>query len=211
MIARFGRKLVRERLDIFLPFAIIAIFCAWGETEGYEQILWPVGAALSLCGLYLRGWAMRHCGKAGIAENRIKTLTTSGPYNIFRNPLYVANTMMVVGLLLISEVLWVIPAFVVYAGVRYDSIVKREEGALILQFGKDFEQYCKRVPRWRPRLALPRGKARRGWGSVLRREAVEIACCVVGAVVLITKDTWLREWVLPLVGRWGQWLEQNIF
>lgn len=211
MIARFGRKLVRERLDIFLPFAIIALFCTWGETKGHERILWPVGAALSLSGLYLRGWAMRHCGKAGIAEDGVKTLTTSGPYNIFRNPLYVANTVIVVGLLLVSEVLWVIPAFVVYAGVRYHSIVKREERALIIQFGSDFEEYCKRVPRWRARLALPSGRAKRGWGSVLRKEAVEIACCGAGAAVLITKDTWLAGWVLPSLDHWVQWLGQNVF
>jgi protein-S-isoprenylcysteine O-methyltransferase Ste14 len=195
-IAKLGRKLVRERLDIFLLFGIIAVLWPWGETEGYEHILWPAGAALSLGGLYLRAWSMKHCGKAGASEDGIKKLTTTGPYRIFRNPLYVANILIFTGLLALSEVLWIIPAFLVYAWVRYDSIVKREEGALILQFGGDYEDYCKKVPRWRPRLLLPLDRPRRSWGTVLNREAVEIACCAAGAVILLTKDIWLAGWIL---------------
>lgn len=195
-IARLGRKLVRERLDIFLPFALIAVFWPWGETEGLEHILLPVGAIVSVCGLYLRIWSMKHCGKAGANEDGIKKLTVTGPYRICRNPLYVANILIVAGLLVISEVLWVIPAFFVYAAVRYDSIVRREEGALVIQFGDDYSDYCKQVHRWRPRFVLPLDKPRRGWRIVLRREAVEFACCLVGAAVLITKDRWLAGWLL---------------
>jgi protein-S-isoprenylcysteine O-methyltransferase Ste14 len=195
-IVGLGRKLVRERLDIFLPFAVIAVLCPWGETEGYEHILLPVGAILSLFGLYFRAWSMKFCGKAGASEDGIKKLTTTGPYRICRNPLYVANILIVTGLLVISEVLWIIPAFLLYAIVRYDSIVKREEGALVLQFGGEYEEYCRHVPRWRPRIVLPLDRPRRGWGTVLRREAVEIACCIAGAGVLVTKDLWLAKWVL---------------
>ena len=194
-LAKLGRKLVRERLDIFLPFAIIAIFCPWGETEGYEHILIPVGAVLSLAGLYFRAWSMKFCGKAGASEDGVKKLTDTGPYRICRNPLYVANIFIVTGLLVISEVLWIIPAFLVYAWVRYNSIIRREEGALILQFGEEYEEYSRRVPRWRPRLVLPFDRPRRGWGVVLQREAAEIACCAAGAVVLITKDLWLAGWI----------------
>lgn len=194
-IAKLGRKLVRERLDIFLPFAIIAVFWPWGETEGYEHILWPIGAVLSLWGLYFRAWSMKHCGKAGASEDGIKKLTTTGPYRMCRNPLYVANMFIVTGLLLISEVLWIIPAFLVYASVRYNSIVSREERALVLQFPGDYEEYCSRVPRWRPRLVLPLDPPRRSWSVVLRREATEIACCAVGAAVLMTKDLWLSGFV----------------
>ena len=195
-LAKIGRKLVRERLDIFLPFAVIAVLCPWGETEGYEHILIPVGALLSLAGLYFRAWSMKYCGKAGASEDGVKRLTDTGPYRICRNPLYVANILIVSGLLVISEVLWIIPAFLVYAWVRYNSIVKREEGALILQFGEEYEQYVKRVPRWGPKLVLPFDKPRRGWGVVLRREAAEIACCAAGAAVLLTKDLWLAQWLL---------------
>jgi protein-S-isoprenylcysteine O-methyltransferase Ste14 len=195
-LAKLGRKLVRERLDIFLPFAIIAVFWPWGEVEGYEHILLPTGAALSLLGLYFRAWSMKHCGKAGASEDGVKKLTSTGPYRVCRNPLYVANILIVAGLLVVSEVLWVIPAFVVYAAMRYNSIVKREEGALVLQFGQEYEEYCSRVPRWYPRLVVPFDTPRRSWGTVLRREAVEIACCAAGAAILITKDIWLAKWIL---------------
>ena len=195
-ITKFGRKLVRERLDIFLPFALIAVFWPWGETEGYEHVLLPVGAVLSLAGLYFRAWSMKYCGKAGASEDGVKKLTCTGPYRICRNPLYVANVLIVTGLLVVSEVLWVIPAFLVYACVRYNSIVKREEGALVIQFGEDFKEYCLQVPRWRPKLVLPLDRPRRGWGAVLRREAAEVACCAAGAAVLVTKDLWLAGWLL---------------
>ena len=132
---------------------------------------------------------------AGASEDGVKKLTDTGPYRICRNTLYVANIFIVTGLLVISEVLWIIPAFLVYAWVRYNSIVRREEGALILQFGEEYEEYSRRVPRWRPRLVLPFDRPRRGWGVVLQREAAEIACCAAGTVVLITKDLWLAGWI----------------
>jgi hypothetical protein len=80
--------------------------------------------------------------------------------------------------------------------VRYNSIVQREEGSLIIQFGDDFKEYCSRVPRWRPRLVLPFDKPKRSWAKVLRREAVEVACCAAGALVLVTKDLRLAGWIL---------------
>jgi len=197
-LAKMGRKLVRERLDIFLPFALIALFIPWVETEGYEQVIMPVGAAFSLFGLYLRGWSMRYCGKAGAQEDGVKKLTCTGPYRIFRNPLYVANILIMSGLIVLSEVLWVLPAFIVYAGVRYNSIVKREEMALIVQFGDDYKEYCGRVRRWFPSKLLPLDQPRRGWGVVLKNESVEIACCAVGAAVLILKDVWLKSWIFGM-------------
>jgi protein-S-isoprenylcysteine O-methyltransferase Ste14 len=193
---RLGRYLVRERLDIFAPFAVIAVFWPWGETEGVEFVIIPAGAFLSLSGLFLRAWSMRHCGKAGASQDRIKRLTTTGPYHVCRNPLYLANMFIFTGLLVISEVLWVIPAFLTYAFVRYGSIIAREESAMSLQFGRDYEEYRGRVPRWRPRLALPVGSPRRTWGAVVGREAVQVAGCCAGAAILMTKDTWLASWIL---------------
>lgn len=62
---------------------------------------WLSGLPLIALGLALRTWAMGHIGIAArAAEVGGDTLICSGPYRLFRHPLYLGNFMLVAGVLL---------------------------------------------------------------------------------------------------------------
>jgi len=79
-------------------------------------------------------------------------LTVTGPFAWVRNPLYVGSAMIASGYAAMTGgwVVWVIvvPAFFAVHG----SAVMWEERFLRSRFGDAFEDYCRRVPRWIPRL-----------------------------------------------------------
>lgn len=76
------------------------------------------------------------------------TLVTSGVYSITRNPMYVGMLF-----LLIAFVLWLGALSPVLAAIAFFLIIdrfqiKEEEQALTEIFGKSFQAYTERVPRW---------------------------------------------------------------
>ena len=71
-----------------------------------DGIIWPLGVGIVLVGIALRIWAQQHL------RYRLKVhkqLTTTGPYEFVRNPLYIGNAIMCVGATIASELLWMIP------------------------------------------------------------------------------------------------------
>jgi protein-S-isoprenylcysteine O-methyltransferase Ste14 len=79
-------------------------------------------------------------------------LNVRGPYAHVRNPLYLGNFVICVGLLLVSQNA---PAFalgIAFFFAQYFFIVRAEESFLREKYGEHFGQYASRVPRWIPRL-----------------------------------------------------------
>lgn len=75
-------------------------------------------------------------------------LVTSGPFAFSRNPIYLANGVLTVGLGLATGNLWLaIIAFVAAYGEQQLGIV-REERHLEARYGKAWRDYAKRVRRW---------------------------------------------------------------
>ena len=79
---------------------------------------------------------------------RTTYLVTQGPFRYTRNPIYLADA-----LLLAAWLVWlgnmlsvlVLPLFVIYI-TRFQ--IQSEERALALKFGEDYRGYCRRVRRW---------------------------------------------------------------
>jgi protein-S-isoprenylcysteine O-methyltransferase Ste14 len=88
-------------------------------------------------------------------------LVVTGPFRWCRNPGYVAVLAMLVGQAL------VLPSarLLLYAaamGVGFHLFVLfHEEPTLRRKFGAEFDAYCRRVPRWLPRLPGPHDPATR--------------------------------------------------
>lgn len=77
-------------------------------------------------------------------------LVTTGPYRIVRHPMYAGLMLSAVGSLLIYTT-WTTVFFVCFAPL----MVRRawhEENALSAEFGEQWQEYCKRVPAFIPRL-----------------------------------------------------------
>ena len=80
-------------------------------------------------------------------------LITRGLFTHCRNPLYVGNNLMLLGLGILSNsmiyVFIVVPIFL----FLYQAIVLAEENFLTKQFGDQYREYCSKVNRWLPNLS----------------------------------------------------------
>jgi protein-S-isoprenylcysteine O-methyltransferase Ste14 len=78
------------------------------------------------------------------------TLVQGGVFAHCRNPLYLGNIMLAVGIALVvhSAAFYLIVLPVV--GFAYLSIVAAEEAFLLEKFGDEYRRYCRHVNRWIP-------------------------------------------------------------
>ena len=135
--------------------AIFSFFCFIGEYED-DLVTWPLGLFLFGAGWAMRMWAQKHLGY----RLRIKrTVTTSGPYALVRNPIYIANTLVILGTVVMLEVLWMVPVALLWCTMVYSFVVRYEERLLAARYGKAYLDYLTAVPRWLPRTARPQGTA----------------------------------------------------
>ena len=109
------------------------------------------------------GWIMVAAGAvldlwAALTMRRAKTnilphrgadvLVTWGPFRFSRNPIYVANTVLLFGAGLAFANYWLIVCMIV-ADVLVDRLaIRREEIHLAARFGQSWSDYAARTPRW---------------------------------------------------------------
>ena len=105
------------------------------------------GAVLMVIGEMIRFWAL------GFMEKKGQKLAMSGPYAFVRNPLYVGNFFLGLG---VTVIVWnwiILAVFLVgFLGI-YAGTIRGEEKHLLEKFGKTFEDYCKNVPSLFPRFS----------------------------------------------------------
>lgn len=75
-------------------------------------------------------------------------LVQNGPYSISRNPIYLGNTLLMIGIGLAAGMLWFVILAVVAAFLTQKLAIEREEQHLDQRFGRKYRDYCKRVRRW---------------------------------------------------------------
>lgn len=90
---------------------------------------------------------LRH--KTSVVPKRTpKSIITIGPYKYSRNPIYLADAIILFGYVLtlgsvISFVL--LPLFTWVIRTRF---INGEEASIHVEFGQEFEEYCKQTRRW---------------------------------------------------------------
>ncbi|MCV3240404.1 methyltransferase family protein [Mesorhizobium sp. ZC-5] len=75
-------------------------------------------------------------------------LVTNGAFSFSRNPIYLANTMLMFGAGLMSQIVWFFPLGLIAAFLTQKLAIEREERHLEIRFGKRYRDYAKRVRRW---------------------------------------------------------------
>jgi protein-S-isoprenylcysteine O-methyltransferase Ste14 len=176
-----GRRWYRLRSWLMLPLIFTMALCTWGECE-HEMLMAVLGGAVFLGGGILRVWANMHL------HYRLKVrkaLTTTGPYALVRNPIYIANTLLLLGLCVGSEVPWLCPLVLLYCGVVYSFVVRQEEAHLAVKYGEPYRQYLRDVPRWMPRLGARRAGGGRARAFLLRSAVWELHLLLWLAVPLL--------------------------
>jgi protein-S-isoprenylcysteine O-methyltransferase Ste14 len=110
-----------------------------------------LGAALAIAALSLDvatfATFLKH--KTTVMPNKAATnLITSGPFAWSRNPIYVANTALVLGAGLYFGNWWLAGLAFVAAFTTQKLAIEREERHLAAKFGAPWESYASRVRRW---------------------------------------------------------------
>ncbi len=109
------------------------------------------GAILVAAGAGLLVWGFLSLKRAHTAVNPYEpttVLVTHGPYRFSRNPLYVALTVVHVGIGVWLQSLWIVMTALPAMLVVHYGVVLREERYLLRKFGAAYRSYHSQVRRW---------------------------------------------------------------
>jgi len=81
-----------------------------------------------------------------------KALVTTGFYRYVRNPIYVGVLAIIIGHFLWFKTIWILAYAIVVFLAFYLFVTLYEEPTLKEKFGAAYENYCKSVPRWIPKI-----------------------------------------------------------
>ena len=116
-----------------------------------SDILVAVGwlALLATAALFFTALRALRRAKTPVNPNaQPEHLVTEGPFGITRNPLYLANTLLLIGVGLVSGITWFLPLALIAAFATKKVAIDKEERWLAEKFGKRYRDYAKRVRRW---------------------------------------------------------------
>lgn len=120
-------------------------------TEPLSDILFAAGWLLVAGGVALDVSALRTLMRANTTvrpDRPSEHLVTSGPFSFTRNPIYLGNTMVTIGIGLIAESVWFLLFALIAAFATWKLAIEGEERYLEGKFGKKYRDYRTRVRRW---------------------------------------------------------------
>src|SRR5262245_5596529 len=146
-----GSATLAEQLDAAVYrrrnwIAGLPVVLAWLAAPPASSL--ALAGALVALGALLRAWGTLH---NRYAQGEAKTLTESGPYSWLRNPLYLANSLVILGGVAGAGAGAFLPAVALWCALVYGLTVRHEERRLRAKYGAPYLVYCDRVARWLPR------------------------------------------------------------
>lgn len=179
-LSRSGSWLFRWRSYfplIFLALVLAALheFTYLGGTHTLDLVWEAVCVAVSMSGLAVRAYtigysAPRTSGRVTRAQEA-RTLNVTGAYSLVRNPLYLGNFLMWLGLAVFPHSWMLVPVFVLAFWLYYERIVIAEEAFLEARFGAEYREWASKTPVFVPRLSgFVKPDIPFSWRLVFRRE-----------------------------------------
>lgn len=195
MIVQIGDWFFKYR-NIAFPAMLLALFTGLPPTPflGSPVIdAWAdmLGLLLALAGSGLRAWVigLAYIKRGGLDKKvHADTLVSSGMFAVCRNPLYVGNALVLLGLFVVHNNPLAYIIGLLFFGVAYWGIVAAEEKFLAEKFGDDYRAYCARVNRFWPDFTHYR-EAVEGmdfnWRRIVIKDYSTVYTWVAGMMVLI--------------------------
>lgn len=198
LLVRYGNFLFKYRNGIF-PLILIPLLLLLKPKQPFNNIVW--GEWLNLAGLAiaLLGQAIR-VAVVGLAyivrgghDHKVHAddLVTGGIFSHCRNPLYVGNLLILLGLFVIHNNMWVYVLGIPFFLTAYISIVAAEEHFLADKFGVDYQRYCDKTNRWFPRLdGLTSTFKSMGfrWKRVVAKEYSSFSYWILAAILIMSEE-----------------------
>ncbi|MBK1702829.1 methyltransferase family protein [Thiococcus pfennigii] len=221
---RSGHRLFRWRS--YLPLAGLAvIILALREYEypGHSEMLdhlWEVTClGISFAGLAIRSYTIGHTPKGTSGRNTKKqvadALNTTGAYSLVRNPLYLGNFFMGLGVALFAHLWWLTLIYVLVFWLYYERIIFAEEAYLRDKFGTDYLTWADRTPVFVPNFRNYRKpELPFSFKNVLRREHNGFFAVIVCLFLFETLGELFAErrlefdsgWIVTLIVGFLVWL-----
>lgn len=120
-----------------------------GPTAGSRLAAAPFWAAAGT----LAGWSISRFVRRGTTINPMEfsgvtTLVTDGANAVTRNPMYLSLATGLTGHAVLRRSAWALLPVAGFVTVLGRTQIAAEEDALRQRFGQEYEEYCRRVPRW---------------------------------------------------------------
>ena len=157
---------------VYIAFAIARRILGPGVSEDSSQFghavraIFAVGTLLVFLAALVRSWATAylHANVVHDADLHSERLLADGPYRHLRNPLYLGNILMAVGIgFLASRIGFVV--IVVVNILIVLRLIAREEASLLASQGESYRRYYEAVPSLLPsiRARVPAGTGQPNW------------------------------------------------
>jgi protein-S-isoprenylcysteine O-methyltransferase Ste14 len=143
------------------PPLLLALLVVAAWTLGlWLPLPWPglddmparmIGLGLGVAGIALLAWAAmtlrRH--RTTILPNKgADALVTDGPFRFRRNPIYLADVLILLGLAELTKNFWLVLGAIVFAILVTWLAILPEERHLLKKFGDAYADYKSRTRRW---------------------------------------------------------------
>lgn len=166
----------------YLPLAVIGIFLFalreyeyLGHSEKLDHLWEAFCLIVSFFGLGIRiftiGYTPRRTSGRNTKKQVADALNTTGMYSVVRNPLYLGNFFMGLGIALFAHFWWLTLIYILIFWLYYERIIYAEEAYLRNKFGDEYLDWANVTPLFVPKLSKYR-KADLPFSlrNVLRRE-----------------------------------------
>lgn len=182
---KLGNVFFKIRSFTPIPFIIALLY--------FSRPTWT-SAAVSILfismGELLRIWAVGYAGgmTRATALGAARDLVTTGPYSFVRNPLYLGNLLLSIGVTVFTNVYWLIPVLMIGYFIQYLPIIAVEEKYLLESCGQVYEDYQAEVPRLLPGYRTYSNPSLHdfSWLRALKseRRTLTAIVCVIGLILV---------------------------
>jgi len=163
--------LARRRVALGFVFGVAVVYLA---DPTWRSLL--IGASMALVGQAVRLWAAGHLEKS-------REVTTSGPYQFARHPLYVGSSIMALGVAVGCRSAAVAVIVGLYMATTITAAIRSEEAFLRERFGDAYDTYA--------RSRGPRVSRRFSWARAWRNKEYR---SVTGLILFLTVLAGLAFW-----------------
>jgi protein-S-isoprenylcysteine O-methyltransferase Ste14 len=197
----------------YLPLGLIPLlmlesrYFYFGSNCLYDDIFEIACLSISMLGLTIRIITVGY-SKAGTSGKNTKgqfaqSLNKDGVYSAVRNPLYIGNSFIVIGLSMLSQNHEIIIENLLLLALFYIPIILREEQFLLNTFGEEYTNYAKCTPGLLPNLRLwKRPKLKFNLIRVLYREHDAFIGIMAGFYAFeVFKDAMHEEFYLDKIDK----------
>lgn len=178
----------------YTPLPFVALMLIFARPTATSLL---IGGTVALLGEAMRFWGVAYAGSLTRVTGSVgaPALVVAGPFAFVRNPLYIGNILLYVGIGIMSMALWPWLPLVALAWfvMQYRLIVSREEEFLAKEFGEAYQEYRAHVPRFLMRLTAWQHPSQSGqhpsWADGARSERRTFQA--IGLVMLMLIAIWI--------------------